>query len=930
MKFAAIVSFTRRVARHAPGWILLTSGLFFSWFWATEVWARQEWMFKVNEHHLLAAGVIGLLAGFGFISTSLRASFRRKLSFTLLAGGLTFAAIFGLAHLLSVRSLWREARAGEYRADADYPWYAGIQTRWDDFVIEKFYDKPVHPTWRRYNYRDESTDHLVETSRWRVRKAFILRIAGDEDKALLAIYNWHWLFPAIIGQDVALARRQELLHEFAQLSRREDVPGPCRDVMLLWMGLIVLTDHEAFAEHRVAIRDAMLTRENPSFAMTGDVWMRVLNSLLAFDPPESRAGLVARFAQNPEMLRRAVRESLRGIEEQSDAILSEISRLDKFHRTTEAAALWLDLLNLYHQPKAPPAPPAVLAGLHRTMTEWLMEDSSRVRERFSPPKDAIQIHQVSGDDFRTTLPEECQDLLAGHAEGLLKKIARGTTWIPSEDSLQAVEIEHLLMIRQFLDDGRRKSMVNALVPLLDEQLVRLVNHDMPIELRERNINETAAAFLHIWEEIDEGHRGKTRETVRKICGMEPNLREFSTRTTKAALSQFLLLVWDSCPDRKIGQLDRILARSMSPFGGSWLYRRWWGRFGATSDAHEFTTDEVGTLTALLARVRDLTTPSRNQVGEGPDGFIFWRHDLHRLARWEHTFWEFESDLSIKDKILFHLVHERMLPLEFLPEGWQQVVASATGPWQVEWDHPDEAFWAPQVATAAMAEKTLSRFNDRNDFPLIPLVEYLARHPPTPDVRQTIWKHFHRWLASGERWQKVTACRVMLILMGWLEPEERAGFRQLVDQFFVDVRPSLGEWSHTMMLTMNPENDFPRFYAISSDECRSEWIPWADDALSARLSWSSQIHHELNMLYHAYKLSPNDGLFMYLTNHIDACGSKPCYVAKLCEPVPARARRGAPPDLPFARTPWQRARELYLKRPDLEFPDRVMFRPHHQW
>jgi hypothetical protein len=297
--------------------------------------------------------------------------------------------------------------------------------------------------------------------------------------------------------------------------------------------------------------------------------------------------------------------------------------------------------------------------------------------------------------------------------------------------------------------------------------------------------------------------------------------------------------------------------------------------------------------------------------------------------------EFESDLSITDKIQFHLVHRRVLPLEFLPEGWQQVVASATHPWQVQWDHPDEAFWAPQVATAAMAEKTLSRFNDRNDSPLMPLVEYLARHPPSPEVRRAIWEYFDQRLAFGERWQRVTAARVMLKLMGWLEPEERAKFRQRVDQFFREVRPSLGEWSRTMMLTMNPEHDYPRQYAISEEQCRSEWIPWEEDALSARLSWSSQIHHELNMLPHDWKLTPDDGLFMYLNSHINACWAcawtgMACDPATPGEPVPARARRGAPPDLPFARTPWQRARELYLKRPELEFPDRVMFRPHHQW
>ncbi len=131
--------------------------------------------------------------------------------------------------------------------------------------------------------------------------------------------------------------------------------------------------------------------------------------------------------------------------------------------------------------------------------------------------------------------------------------------------------------------------------------------------------------------------------------------------------------------------------------------------------------------------------------------------------------------------------------------------------------------------------------------------------------------------------------------------------------------------------MDPATDYPLGYAIQEDQCRSEWIDWEDDPLSARWSWSSQVHHELAPLPHSWGLLPNDGLFMYLNSYLDFCDACPWtglgFVARdLDEPVPSRLRRGSPPSPPYAATPWQRVRDLHLRRPDLEFPDRAIYRP----
>ena len=191
MRIAALLSPMRRIARIAPGILLLGGGIFFTWFWAVEVWLRQEWMFKVNENHLLAAGLLGLVGGFYLVGLSRGVRRTRNILRSLVGCGLAFAVLFGFAHSSSVGALWEQTKFGKDNLPDPGTWYGGLQDRWDKFVVEKFYDKSTQHPWGRYNYRDEEFDHLVETSRWRVKKAFILRIAKDEEKALLAISSWH-------------------------------------------------------------------------------------------------------------------------------------------------------------------------------------------------------------------------------------------------------------------------------------------------------------------------------------------------------------------------------------------------------------------------------------------------------------------------------------------------------------------------------------------------------------------------------------------------------------------------------------------------------------------------------------------------------------------------------------------------------------------
>jgi len=227
------------------------------------------------------------------------------------------------------------------------------------------------------HYQDEPLGHILEASRWRVRKAFLREIITNEKYVILMTMNWQRLFPAMIGQDVTLARRHELMRLLDTLTKNKSTAATSRDAAVFWMGLIVLTDFEAFAAQRTRVRDMMLASDNPPMSLSSDVWMRVLNALIAFDDHEKITTFSSRLARDGMLLRRAVREGVRGIESQAKAVIHEIKTLDARGERAAAAALWLDLRLLIERADGLSEVNNTRQWLLETLAKWLMEDSDR-------------------------------------------------------------------------------------------------------------------------------------------------------------------------------------------------------------------------------------------------------------------------------------------------------------------------------------------------------------------------------------------------------------------------------------------------------------------------------------------------------------------------------------------------------------------------
>lgn len=111
----------------------------------------------------------------------------------------------------------------------------------------------------------------------------------------------------------------------------------------------------------------------------------------------------------------------------------------------------------------------------------------------------------------------------------------------------------------------------------------------------------------------------------------------------------------------------------------------------------------------------------------------------------------------------------------------------------------------------------------------------------------------------------------------------------------------------------------------------EAIPWEDDALSAALSWSSEVRREGYRYPGPGVAERSAGVFSYLAQAFvsdEEAGIAPMFLDDygIDKPIPLPCWARRPLELPVEPTPWQRARALHLRRPDLSWPDHAWYRP----
>lgn len=485
-----------------------------------------------------------------------------------------------------------------------------------------------------------------------------------------------------------------------------------------------------------------------------------------------------------------------------------------------------------------------------------------------------------------------------------------------------LKLGHAMMIHNFLNGNQRRSASVAIAEILVKHL-HFISKDLDAAKgRQRMINEYAAALCMLEHDLEAAMREQLMESLARLEKIFP--RHSSMLSTVSALLEKVAPTTASLDSGDFASL--VMRRG----GVKWWSNHWWGEVSGSFEpkfADEAVEEFIDSILGGKYRRDYLVSVETDVIYAGVRA-----NQLMNVLKFRRYEIAREPEQSARDYLNVSLVRARVLPASHLPENLAEIFHAEPRLHEDYWDLPDPEYWGRLLASPAEAQAVLDKFDVRNDYVLRGMMEYLLNHPPEANVRQVIIRHYETRLTSNQRWQRITAARVLLRLSHWREPREKADLRERLDSFFKDTKPSLSEWAHAMMIPMEPQHDYPRGYAILEDQCRSEWIEWSDDDLSARFSWSSQIHHELAPLPHNWKLKPDNGLFMYLNSYLDACDACPWTGVryepkKLNEAVSAVDRRGPVPAPPFTATPWQRARELHLHRPDLELPERALYRPH---
>ena len=188
-------------------------------------------------------------------------------------------------------------------------------------------------------------------------------------------------------------------------------------------------------------------------------------------------------------------------------------------------------------------------------------------------------------------------------------------------------------------------------------------------------------------------------------------------------------------------------------------------------------------------------------------------------------------------------------------------------------------------------------------------------PVVPDLR-ALWELFQDImmdLETEEREQLASA----------LHEARLRPHRRINPPADIGERPSLQEWNYPMMANKDQDAHLAWRYGSGQENHRSEWVAWEDDVLSARFSWSSQIHHELSTVPHNWKVMPGDGLFMHLNTAMEMCDASPWGISirerPLDEPVPSTMWRHPRPQPPFSQNRMATRARTASSKPTTAFP-----------
>jgi hypothetical protein len=232
-----------------------------------------------------------------------------------------------------------------------------------------------------------------------------------------------------------------------------------------------------------------------------------------------------------------------------------------------------------------------------------------------------------------------------------------------------------------------------------------------------------------------------------------------------------------------------------------------------------------------------------------------------------------------------------------------------------------AAWATVLHSPELAAAEVVRNLNDSDEPLRSLLSEAVRTPPPTAVTAAMWTSLLDIARHSTCKRQVAAYGPLFRLAPLVAAEQRLAMRREFLRLFkwrVVPMPSWPTW------TMEP---IETKRSIRGGEA----IPWEDDALSAALSFTSEVRREVYRYSGPGVAERSAGVFSYLAQAFvsyEEAGIAPLFLDDygVDQPIPLHCWKRRPLVLPVEPTPWERARALHLRRPDLAWPDLAWYRP----
>lgn len=768
----------------------------------------------------------------------------------------------------------------------------------------------------------------VESKRWLTRKTFVGLMLEDHPDQLFL--KWGDMFPAVVGVDVDLRHRRELIEMLDAVRTSGASSKNAKSSATLWMALVFLTDPPEFMGWRPKIRDAVFAAADPPYDMTGDCWMRVADCLLTFEDPADWKSITANFASDRILLRRATRERVRGMANHHAAIVREASDVAARRDAKSAMALWLDVGRFVVAHPQVPGSNELGDWWSRTLMGWLAADHpAKELDEY----DAFHDPQSFGPDERfpaisKPLQEQVAQVILGWVDHALRS-----------DGLNEEEREALILRIQsmlpLLDKEGHEALAAGIIPVLLRSpgyLVSTHSKQRPYDLNRMGLG---MAF-HFLNQMDAGQQARHRMCLRDAWRNTASPGILLWRDAWSVQPAFseeerLVASWVICvgsykPPFRIARDDKMPSKSIGwqprpvPEIDRDLARRLADRIAtAWSEGESASSDPRDRLAIAIRRA----------LGHSNEAFL--TPDLER--RFVMRFFgslsrDWVSGMTEDDL-------RKLIMLQFHATGMVVPTEEDRADVASLFDRHDSMLDAYLAAAVAFPELFGALYADsesacrrlkhciehRDDRFIRQLLSTCERLPPKPEVFSSMWDQLMEMTGPDHAMRdRLRAYAAMIRLAPQASEQRRRAMREDFRRFFDRTRPSTMQWPRT---ELGDAYDYrPRGIG--------EGISWDDDPLAAEWAWSSEIKLEAEIDPDWGMAVKGTGVFSYLAqacSYAEDDGPGGMFIRRpsVDEPVSAYLWRRAPLTRSFEMTPWQRARQLHLRRPDLRFVDPIPYR-----